>query len=220
MTSPRLARLARLTCLLSLLLVPSTLVSAAPRRPLPRVRPPAEPLSQDTPLERRVRHVATVGTRMDQAGNPGAGTAILRAELGRTPSARFRLMLLDLLVSRPGPEADALLTRVLAEDPNAAVRQRAATMLGFQGSPACAPALQEAAANDPRTRHIGGCKNVDQSARPAAREALRKLRERHGEAVDEALESAPPPAACRAGSATTRPRPRPEAPRGWMQPAP
>jgi hypothetical protein len=115
---------------------------------------------------------------MDQKPGREAKIKLLATRFGKNRNSRYRLKMLDLLVGLPGPATDAFLQKVLKDDSNAALRQRAASILGQQGAPGCALSLKNAALHDPLTLHIGGCKSKRQHARVAASAALDRLRQR------------------------------------------
>ena len=60
------------------------------------------------------------------------------------PDPNTRRMVLDAAIPSRGLDFDALLTKILADDPDAGIRSRAATVLGGLGSKDCFPALAHA----------------------------------------------------------------------------
>lgn len=93
---------------------------------------------------------------------------------------------LDLATQIPGADLDAFLTALLANEPDAGLRGRAATALGHFGSEKSLAALAECAANDRTTDVEIGCMLGRSSARRAATFAIAELAARHPKIADEA----------------------------------
>ncbi len=93
---------------------------------------------------------------------------------------------LELATQIPGADLDAFLTALLANEPDAGLRGRAAAALGHLGSEKCLAALADCAANDRTTDVESGCIVGRSSARRAATFAVAELAARHPKIADEA----------------------------------
>ena len=102
------------------------------------------------------------------------------------PDPNTRRMVLDAAIQAKGLDFDALLTKILADDPDAGIRSRAAQVLGGLGSKECFSALARAAAEDPTTDVRFGDVGGKSSARREATFAIAALVRRYPKLSDQA----------------------------------
>jgi HEAT repeat protein len=98
-------------------------------------------------------------------------------------------MILDAAIQAKGLDFDALFTEILADDPDAGIRSRAAQVLGGLGTKECFSALARAAAEDPTTDlrigDVGGKSSARREAMFALAALVRRYPKLSGQAATE-----------------------------------
>lgn len=141
----------------------------------------AKPLSKEM-IDRIQQRISTAVTEAASQGTPAESLAYLREHLHSAGSFTFEAAMVEAAGSYPGAEMEAWLGEILAKDDNAALRRKAAEVLGLHGSAAVAPLLARAAKQDPETDdYPGGCLVMRGDAREAAGKALEALKQRFPE---------------------------------------
>src|SRR5688572_1886494 len=121
------------------------------------------------------------------SGRPTANFAATARASQHEPGVQTRRRILEIAARVPAEaEREALLTNLLAADPDAGLRSEAATTLGRHGSERALAALARCAAEDRATEIRVGDVGGRGTARRAATFAIAELAARHPAAVDAA----------------------------------
>jgi HEAT repeat protein len=148
----------------------------------------ARPPSQEE-VHRRAAFLQELKASLAAEGSAADKLETITRLMAAETDPDIRRMVLDVAIQTKGLDFDSLLTKVLADDPDAGIRSRAATALGGLGTKDCFAALARAAAEDPTTEMRLGDIALTSSARRDAMFALAALVSRHPKLADKAADA-------------------------------